>query len=69
MSWLVSILVRRYYSTAYEHYDYSNATMFDMIVKGVNPFKNKSVSADKAIYLKSMLNASDHTRVIKLLMW
>lgn len=55
MSWLVSVLARRYYNTAGEHYNYNIGCMFDMIVKGVDPFKNRSVPTDKAIYLKSML--------------
>ena len=55
MSWLVSVLARRYYYTAGDHYNYNNGSMFDMIAKGFNPFKNRFVPTDKAIYLKSML--------------
>ena len=57
MSWLVSFLARRFYSTYGEHFDYSLSCMFDKIVKGIDPFKHKSVPSDKAIYLKSMLKA------------
>ena len=64
MSWLVSILARRYYNTP-EFYDYNLGSMFDMIVKGVNPFKNKIVPTDKAIYLKSMFKAGRRKFTIK----
>ena len=57
ISWLVSILSRRHYNTPSDHYDYNLGSMFDMNVKGVNPFKHKNVHTDKAIYLKSMFKA------------
>ena len=56
MSWTAAILARRFYSTS-EHYDKNLFKMFDMIVKGVDPFKNTSLPVDKIIYLKSNLKA------------
>ena len=54
--WLAATFARRYYST-YEHFDKNLKKMFDMILKGVDPFKNKSLPVDKIIYLKSNLKA------------
>ena len=57
--WLAATFARRFYST-HEHYNYKLKNMFDMIVKGVDPFKNRSLPVDKIIYLKSNLKAGRH---------
>jgi hypothetical protein len=59
VSWLAATFARRFYST-HEHYDYNLKKMFDMIVKGVDPFENRSLPVDKIIYLKSNLKAGRH---------
>ena len=40
-----------------EHLSYSLSCMLDKIVKGIDPFKHKSIPSEKAIYLKWIFKA------------